>query len=177
MGGGEESSDWRKPMATTQRMRMRRGEPHPATEEERMRAVTRQSHQLPNPRLLPRGQRSRLPMQLKERRGCRLESGRGLERRQRGKKEGAASPPVKKRGVPAALQVRASPRSLPRAPRRRRARKSQVAPLLSRQIQIRTRLGVESSLKVSQDDPKQFSPICQKQVLPQVSITFHVKSR
>ena len=106
-------------MATTQRMRMRRGEPHPATEEERMRAVARQSHQLPNPRLLPRGQRSRLPMQLKERRGncikrpfmqvwvsnppvagCRLESGRGLERRQRGKKEGAASPPVKKRGAP-----------------------------------------------------------------------------
>ena len=31
--------------------------------------------------------------------GCRLESGRGLERRQRGKKEGAASHPVKKRGA------------------------------------------------------------------------------
>lgn len=31
--------------------------------------------------------------------GCRLESGRDLERRPKGKKGGAASPPVKKRGA------------------------------------------------------------------------------
>merc|ERR1712192_340158 len=62
--------------------------------------------------------------------------------RRRGRKEGAVSPPVKKKGGPgsgeqAALQLRASLKSMPRAPRRRRARKSQVAPHLSLQIQIR----------------------------------------
>merc|ERR1740123_2728175 len=161
--GGEELSGWRKPTATKQRTRRRQGKPHPATEEGTMRGAARQSPQLPKPRLLPRGQRSRLLMQLKGRRGSRLASGKGLGRRQRGRKGGAVSPPVKKRGwvpgrgVPAALQVRASLESLQKAPRRRRARKSQVPPLLSRQIQIRRRLGVEVPLKVSQDDPKLFS--------------------
>merc|ERR1719175_485755 len=113
-----------------------------------MRATVRQSHQFQNLQMLPRSQRSRLLMQLKGRKGCRLGSVRGLVRRLTGRKEEAASPPAKKKGVLgrevlAALQVRASPESLSRLPRRRGARKSQVALPPSRQIQIRRRLGTQ----------------------------------
>merc|ERR1719239_1793743 len=129
--GGEGWSGWRKPMARRMRMRTAGGEAHLA-----MAGRMRQSHQF------QKGQRSRLQMQLKERRGCRLESVKGLGRRRRERKGGAASPQVKKKGGPgrgeqAALQVRESLKPLPRAPRRRRARKSQVAPHLNLQIQIR----------------------------------------